>query len=51
MTTVNAYAANEAGAKLKPFKYELPNLGSDQVDIKVHYCGICHSDLSMINNE
>lgn len=51
MTTVNAYAASEAGAKLSPFKYELPNLGSDQVDIKVHYCGICHSDLSMINNE
>lgn len=51
MTTVNAYAAHEAGGKLSPFKYELPGLGSDQVDIKVHYCGICHSDLSMINNE
>jgi D-arabinose 1-dehydrogenase-like Zn-dependent alcohol dehydrogenase len=51
MTTVNAYAANEAGGKLKPFKYELPKLGSDQVDIKVLYCGICHSDLSMLNNE
>lgn len=51
MTTVNAYAANEAGGKLNPFKYELPDLGSDQVDIKVHYCGICHSDLSMLNND
>ncbi|MCY1720582.1 NAD(P)-dependent alcohol dehydrogenase [Prolixibacteraceae bacterium Z1-6] len=51
MTTVNAYAAHEAGGKLIPFKYELPVLGRDQVDIKVHYCGICHSDLSMINNE
>lgn len=51
MTVVNAYAANEAGGKLSPFKYVLPEQGSDQVDIKVHYCGICHSDLSMINNE
>lgn len=51
MKKVNAYAASEAGAKLKPFTYELPNLGNDQVDIKVHYCGICHSDLSMLNNE
>jgi uncharacterized zinc-type alcohol dehydrogenase-like protein len=51
MTTVNAYAANEAGGKLKPFKYELPELGSDQVDIKVHYCGVCRSDLSMLNND
>ena len=51
MITVNAYATNEAGGHLKPFQYELPDLGSEQVDIKVHYCGICHSDLSMLNNE
>lgn len=51
MTSVKAYAASETGGKLSPFEYELPNLASDQVDIKVHYCGICHSDLSMINNE
>ncbi|MFT5166722.1 MAG: putative zinc-type alcohol dehydrogenase-like protein [Saprospiraceae bacterium] len=51
METVNAYAASEAGGKLDSFSYELPELGSDQVDIKVHYCGVCHSDLSMLNNE
>ena len=50
MTIVNAYAANEPGGKLSPFKYVLPELGSDQVDIKVLYCGICHSDLSMLHN-
>ncbi len=48
---VNAYAAIEASGALTPFSYELGKLGSEQVDIKVHYCGICHSDLSMINNE
>ncbi len=51
MKSINAYAANEAGDKLIPFQYELPEIGTDQVDIKVHYCGICHSDLSMLNNE
>jgi uncharacterized zinc-type alcohol dehydrogenase-like protein len=51
MTKVNAYAAHEAGGKLEPFKYELPDLGNEQVDIKVHYCGLCHSDLSMIKDE
>ena len=51
MKTVNAYAANDAGGKLKKFQYQLPDLGTEQVDIRVHYCGICHSDLSMINNE
>lgn len=51
MSTVQAYAADSAGAELKPFTYELGTLGSEEVDIKVHYCGICHSDLSMLNNE
>lgn len=51
MKTVNAYAAQELGGKLKPFKYEPPILGSGQIDIKVHYCGICHSDLNMLNND
>lgn len=49
--TVNAYAALESGATLKPYTYELGELLPEQVDIKVAYCGICHSDLSMINND
>lgn len=51
MATINAYAAQKAGEKLVPFQYEAPSLRNDQVDIKVHYCGICHSDLSMLNND
>jgi len=51
MKTVNAFAAKEAGAILEPFQYKLPDIDNEQIDIKVHYCGICHSDLSMINNE
>ena len=51
MYTVNAYAASDAGKSLEPFQYELPELGPEELDIKVHYCGICHSDLSMLNNE
>jgi len=51
MRTVNAYAAHQAGATLEKFQYELPSIGNEEVDIKVLYCGICHSDLSMINNE
>ena len=48
---VNAYAALEPKSRLAPFSFELDELGPEQVDIKVAYCGICHSDLSMINNE
>jgi uncharacterized zinc-type alcohol dehydrogenase-like protein len=48
---VQAYAASSAGEKLAKIDVELPALGSNDVRIKVKFCGICHSDLSMINNE
>lgn len=48
---VNGYAAFEKGGKLDPYSYELEALEAEQVDIKVAYCGVCHSDMSMINNE
>jgi uncharacterized zinc-type alcohol dehydrogenase-like protein len=48
---VSAYAAHEPGGKLEAFDYDLGAIGSEEVDIKVAYCGVCHSDLSMINNE
>jgi uncharacterized zinc-type alcohol dehydrogenase-like protein len=51
MPLVKAYAAREAAGQLEKFEYQLADIGSEQVDIKVHYCGICHSDLSMLNNE
>ena len=44
------YAATKAGGKLELFEYDLGPLGDHQVDIKVDYCGICHSDLYMIDN-
>ena len=46
-----AYAASEAKSELKPFEYEPGALASNEVQIKVETCGICHSDLSMLNND
>jgi len=51
MTTVQAFALKEANGKIEPFTYELESLGEDDIDIEVKYAGICHSDLSMVNNE
>ncbi|MFP4389574.1 MAG: NAD(P)-dependent alcohol dehydrogenase [Desulfococcaceae bacterium] len=51
MTTVHAYAAAKAGGPLEPFEYELGPVGPFDVDINVESCGICHSDLSMMDNE
>ncbi|MCZ4318904.1 alcohol dehydrogenase catalytic domain-containing protein [Aequorivita viscosa] len=48
---VNGYAAIEPRAKLTPYSYELGAIGAEQVDIKVSYCGLCHSDISMIKND
>lgn len=48
---VHAFAAKKAGGKLEPFQYEIESLKPDEVEIEVLYCGICHSDLHMLNND
>lgn len=48
---IKAYAAHEQGGELKPYEYDPGELGANQVEIDVAYCGICHSDLSMLNND
>jgi uncharacterized zinc-type alcohol dehydrogenase-like protein len=49
--SIKAYAVNAKGAALEPFEYEPGTLEDEQVEIAVDFCGICHSDLSMIDNE
>jgi len=51
MATIHALAAREAGGKLSSFEFSLPELSAGQVDIAVESCGVCHSDLSMLDNE
>ncbi len=51
MTTVKAYAAKEAKGEFETYEFELGSIGSDEVDIAVESCGICHSDLSMLDDE
>lgn len=48
---IKAYAAQEPGGKLEPFEYDPGPLGAKEVEIRVDHCGICHSDLSMLNND
>ena len=48
---INAYAAKEPGGKLERFEYDPGELASHDVEIDVESCGICHSDLSMLDNE
>ena len=48
---VSALAANGPNQKLEPFYYEMGAISPEQVDVKIINCGICHSDLSMMNND
>ncbi|MGE3955005.1 MAG: NAD(P)-dependent alcohol dehydrogenase [Parachlamydiales bacterium] len=48
---VQAYAAMEKGAELVPFEYEAGALGPHEVEVEVSHCGLCHSDLHLIDND
>ena len=48
---IHAYAAMQAGEPLVPYQFDAGELQPHQVEIKVEYCGLCHSDISVINNE
>lgn len=51
MSCVKAWAAPAAGKPLEPFEYDPGPLGPDDIEAAVEFCGICHSDLSVIDNE
>lgn len=48
---IQAFAATGARQTLQPFEYTPGPLGPEEVEIAVESCGICHSDLSMLDNE
>jgi uncharacterized zinc-type alcohol dehydrogenase-like protein len=51
MSLIHGYAASSANGRLEPFEFDLGELGPEEVEIKVSHCGVCHSDLSMLDNE
>ncbi|MDO3385467.1 NAD(P)-dependent alcohol dehydrogenase [Gilvimarinus sp. SDUM040013] len=48
---IKAYAAQSSGAPLEPFEFDPGPLAGDEVEIDVESCGLCHSDISMLDNE
>jgi uncharacterized zinc-type alcohol dehydrogenase-like protein len=51
MSQIQGLAAHAAGAELLPFHYDPGRLGSDEVEIAITHCGVCHSDLHLIAND
>ena len=47
----NAYAAQNATTPLAPFSFERRDLGNDDVQIEILYCGVCHSDLHTVRGD
>jgi uncharacterized zinc-type alcohol dehydrogenase-like protein len=48
---ITAYAAKAAGKPLEKFQYEPDELGPFDIEVKITHCGICHSDIHLIDND
>lgn len=48
---IKALACPEKNHPLETFEFDPGDLGDEHVEIAVDSCGICHSDLSMLDNE
>nr|WP_233097865.1 alcohol dehydrogenase catalytic domain-containing protein [Dictyobacter vulcani] len=51
MSVIHAWAAHGPKQDLVPYEYEAGELGPDEVEIAVEYSGLCHSDISVLNND
>ena len=51
MTAAKGYAAQSPTTDLTPWNFERRELGANDIQIKISYCGVCHSDLHQIKND
>jgi len=50
-STIDGYAAHGPKSRLEPYRFESRALRPSEVEIQVSHCGICHSDLHLLDNE
>ncbi|MDB5392141.1 MAG: alcohol dehydrogenase [Planctomycetaceae bacterium] len=51
MSQIDAWVATGAKQKLVRQSIDLGPLGEEEVEVQVEHCRLCHSDLSILNNE
>lgn len=51
MSEIHGLAVHAAGAHLLPYKYDPGELQANEVEIKISHCGVCHSDIHLIDND
>ena len=50
MPEIRGYATHAAGAELLAYRYDAGELGADEVEIRISHCGVCHSDIHLMDN-
>ncbi len=48
---LKGFACNNPRAPVSAFSYDAGTLGDNEVEIKITHCGICHSDVHLIDND
>jgi uncharacterized zinc-type alcohol dehydrogenase-like protein len=48
---IHGLAVHAAGAQLVPYRYEPGELQANEVEVKITHCGVCHSDIALIDND
>jgi alcohol/geraniol dehydrogenase (NADP+) len=51
MTMIDAWVATNAKSKLVRQQVDLGPLGAEEVEVQVEHCGLCHSDISVLNDD
>ncbi len=51
MNHIQGLATHAAGAQLLPFKYDPGELAPSDVEVKISHCGVCYSDVHLIDND
>ncbi|HEY5090539.1 MAG TPA: NAD(P)-dependent alcohol dehydrogenase [Polyangia bacterium] len=50
MAVIKAQAALAKGAALEDFSYQPEELGPNDIEIEISHCGLCHSDIHLIDD-
>jgi alcohol/geraniol dehydrogenase (NADP+) len=51
MSEIHGFGVHAAGAQLLAYKYDPGALRADEVEIKISHCGVCYSDVHLIDND
>jgi uncharacterized zinc-type alcohol dehydrogenase-like protein len=51
MSEIHGFGVHAAGAQLLAYKYDPGALGANEVEIKISHCGVCRSDVHLIDND